>query len=427
MKDSSVSRRHIFQAAAGVALAAQSVAAQSPVTMTGRKFRAFVRFGTGAAVQELKLRPLHEEMVVVRTEATQACYTIVGQGLGTNNFTPARILGHGGVGVVEAIGAKVKRVQVGDRVIVANTPQCGQCYMCLDGRGELCQVKELPLLPIAEMQDGTPVVGHNNTGGFGELMVAYEAYCCPIFSAVPGAELAMLGCVGATGLGAVTSFVPVRPGSDVVVMGAGPMGLSAIQGARIMGAAQVIAVEPVRYRRELAAKVGATTVLDPNVEGDKLVERIRELCKGPTNRIFAGGREWTAVDSRGPDFTIECVGGSRFMPKVESGPDPTGLVPLRQAWEMTRAGGHLVTLAVGQPGNISFPAGTWSNRGRHHHAGQYGGVNSLRDLPRFVKLIEKGLYDAKSLSTGIFSLDQTRDALQAAADRTTVAAVLTFS
>ena len=93
--------------------------------------------------------------------------------------------------------------------------------------------------------------------------------------------------------------------------------------------------------------------LDPNAEGAGLVEKIRELCKGPTNRRFAGGRAWgddIFAVPRGPDFTIEAVGGDAFAPKAEAGPDPTGILPLQQAWEFTRAGGHIVTLGFGQRG-----------------------------------------------------------------------------
>ncbi len=380
--------------------------------------------------------PLRDNMVVVRTEATQCCYTIVNQALGTGpvggagGAVAARILGHGGVGVVDAVGSAVSRVRPGDRVLITNTPNCGECYDCLRGRGDICQMNPSagePLVPIAELPDGTPVHQHNNTGGFAELMITYDWYCVPAQSTVPAAELAMLGCVGATGLGAVTTFVPVDFGESVVVMGAGPIGLSAVQGARIRGANPIICVEPIAERRELARKLGATVVLDPNVEGDKLVARIRELLSGPQRRKLLGGRDTTPnSDSQGADFVVATVGADMVPPTVERGPDPTAIQPTVQSWEMTRAGGHLITLGLPR-GNISLPAGAWSNRGRHHHAGQYGGVNSKADVPRFIKLIETGAFDAKSIVTATYPLERTRDAFQAVGDRTTVCAVVTFT
>ena len=148
------SRRGLLKGAmaAGALLAqANRAPAQQTGTMAGRKYRAFLRRagGTVSAIEDVNMTPLDPFRVVVRTEASQCCYTIVDQALRTTPYTPAAarslpgaaiVLGHGGVGVVEAIGSQVRRVQVGDRVIVANTPYCGQCYMCLRGRADRCQM-----------------------------------------------------------------------------------------------------------------------------------------------------------------------------------------------------------------------------------------------------------------------------------------------
>ena len=426
----------------GAALAARGTTTQAQTSpgadarLAPRTFRAFVRTSAGASVQQVRLAPLRDNMVLVRTEATQCCYTIVNQALGTGpaggagGAVAARILGHGGAGVVEAVGASVTRVRPGDRVLVTNTPNCGECYNCLRRRGDICQMNPSagePLVPIGELPDGTPVHQHNNTGGFAELMITYDWYCVPALTSASGAELALLGCVGATGLGAVTTFVPVSFGESVVVMGAGPVGLSAVQGARIMGAAPIVCVEPIAARRELAVKLGATHVLDPNAEGDRLVQRVRELCAAAQPRKMLGGRDASlGGDSHGADYVVATVGADILPPTVERGPDPTGLLPTRQAWEMTRAGGHLITLGLPR-GEISLPAGAWSNRGRVHHAGQYGGVNAKADVPRFVKLVDMGRFDAKSMITGTYPLERTREAFQAVADRTTACAVVVFA
>jgi S-(hydroxymethyl)glutathione dehydrogenase/alcohol dehydrogenase len=396
----------------------------------GRKFRAFIRYKTGTSIEELRLLPIQPREVVIRTQASGVCYTIVGQSLSTINAARPSIPNHSGFGVVEEIGPQVKRVQVGDRVIIPGTPQCGECYECLQGRSDWCQfLATNPARPMAEMSDGTPVFEGGALGGLSELMVVSEEYCCPVFTDLPAEQLTMLGDTVGTGLAAGMNLARVEPGSDVVVLGAGPVGLGAIQSARIMGAAQIIAVEPIKVRRDLALKLGATMVLDPNVEGKGLSEKIRELCKGKTDRRFAGGRAWgndLFAVPRGPDFTIEAVGGDSFPPKLEAGPDPTGVLPLQQAWEFTRGGGHIVTLGFGQKGDVSFPAMLFANRGRTVHSGQQGGLNMLRDLPRYVTLVEKGLIDLKSIVTDTYPLDRTREAIQAVADRTTIGAVITF-
>lgn len=431
--NTSVSRRRVLKGAAaavgggtaallgaGQASAGQATTAQTPGG-AGQSFRAYVRFGTGASVQELRLRPISDRHVVVRTEAAQICYTTTQPALATTPVDDAAILGHGGVGTVVEVGAKVSRIRVGDRVIVSGGSQCGECYSCLHGRADRCVTRSgggPANVPIADMQDGTPVTG--NRGGCAELMVAFDDFCVPVFTRVSSVELAMLHDCGLVGLAATMTIAPVEAGSDVVVLGCGPLGLSAVQGARIKGAAQIIAVDPIGYRREAALQMGATTVFDPNVEGGDLVPRIRELCSGPTDRTLVGGGQ------TGPDFVIEAAGGDLFQPRVEVGPDPTGLQCLRQAWDLCSRTGHVVTTGIGHPpgSTISFPANQWANAAKNHHPGNLAGAKSKRDIPRFVKLIERGLFDAGSLATATFPIDRSREAFEAAAFRTTIAAIV---
>ena len=249
-------------------------------------------------------------MVVVRTEATNLCYSNVGVVLGIQAAPPsgaaapanaaavggtlvgtdnmALIQGHGGIGVVEAVGPEVRRVQVGDRVCVSGTPQCGSCYHCLRGRADICQLlgRNLAsdLIPVADLRDGTPVYSNSHIGGLSELMVTWEEWIVPVVSKASNVDLGMVcSCVSVAGLGATTSgtLATLAPGSAVAVVGCGPLGLSAVQGARIAGASTIIGIDPIRARRDVAMKVGATHVLDPNVEGDKLIERVRALTAGP--------------------------------------------------------------------------------------------------------------------------------------------------
>src|SRR5688572_24081782 len=175
--------------AASVLTATGSAAAQTAAgtnvtpSSTRRVFRAFVRFGTGASIQELRLLPISPRQVVVRTEAAQICYTTTSQALGTSDAAQAVIPGHGGVGTVIEVGPQVTRVEVGDRVIVAGGPQCGECYHCLHGRADRCLMANgggPANAPIAEMRDGLPVAGFR--GGCSELMVTFEDSCVPIFT-----------------------------------------------------------------------------------------------------------------------------------------------------------------------------------------------------------------------------------------------------
>jgi S-(hydroxymethyl)glutathione dehydrogenase / alcohol dehydrogenase len=413
----------------------------SAAIVTGRRFRGWISRGSGpgrTTLQELTLRPIGGRQVVVRTEATNLCYSNTGAVLGLGqNFggrlnTMALIQGHGGVGVVEAVGPEVRRVQVGDRVCVSGTPQCGSCYQCLRGRADMCQFlgRQGPddLVPIADMRDGTPVYANSHIGGLADVMVTFEEWVVPVFTKASAADLGMVcSCVAVAGLGATTTqaVALVEPGSIVAVVGCGPLGLSGVQGARISGASTIIAIDPVRARREVAMKVGATHTLDPNVEGDKLVERVRELSRGPNNRLWAGGRDSGGLlGGAGADFVLEAAGADQAVPKVEAGPDPTGILPLRQAYEMCAPGGHIVTTSLPR-GNLTLPAVLFTIGGRTHHAGQAGGANPMRDIPRFVELLDKGQYNAKALATTIVPLDRMREAYDDVVYRTTVTAIMT--
>jgi len=460
--------RSAAAAAAGVGLSTQAtpVNGQAPTVVTARRFRGWVTRGVGpgrTTLQALTLRPISGRQIVVRTEATNLCYSNVnavlalqplapapaggagappagpagplaagagaGSGRGASGLPRAIIQGHGGVGVVEAVGPLVRRVQVGDRVCVSGTPQCGNCYQCLRGRADMCQfLSDNNLVPIADLPDGSPVVANSHIGGLAELMVTTEEWVVPIFTRATAADLGMAcSCVSVAGLGATTSptLALVQPGAAVAVVGCGPLGLSAVIGAKIAGASAIIAVEPIRARRELAGTLGATHLIDPNVEGDRLVARVRELTRFPNDRFWSGGRTAGGLlGGAGPDFVIEAVGADAVTPKLEAGPDPTGILPMRQAYEMTAPGGHIVTTSLPR-GNITLSGVLFSIGGRTHHAGQAGGSQPMRDIPRYVEMLEKGHFNAKALATTVVGLDGMLDAYEQVAYRTTVTAIMT--
>jgi S-(hydroxymethyl)glutathione dehydrogenase/alcohol dehydrogenase len=456
-----MSRRKLLKtgaiaATAGAALGAGAGAAfaQAPTVVTNRTFRAWISRGSGrgrTTLQDIRLRPIGGRQVVVRTEATNLCYSNVGAVLGiqappapaaanpaavglagVNANDLALIQGHGGIGTVEAVGPEVRRVQVGDRVSVSGTPQCGSCYHCLRGRADVCQLlgRNLPgdLVPIAEMRDGTPVYANSHIGGLAELMVTFEEWVVPIVTRAAAVDVGMVcSCVSVAGLGATTSgtLAVVEPGSTVAVVGCGPLGLSAVQGARIAGASAIIAIDPIRMRRELAQKVGATHVLDPNVDGNTLVERVRSLSAGPTTRAWSGGRDSGGRRSgAGADLVVEAAGAEFVRPKLEAGPDPTGILPMQQAYEMCSAGGHVITTGLVR-GTIALPAFLFAIGGISHHGGQAGGTNPMRDIPRYVEMLHRGQYDAQALATRVVPLHDMMGAYEEVAYRTTVTAIMT--
>jgi S-(hydroxymethyl)glutathione dehydrogenase/alcohol dehydrogenase len=434
-----------------------ALSAQAPAVVTRRRFRAWISRGTGpgrTTLQELTLTPIAGRQVVVRTEATNLCYSNVGPVLGVQAPLPpaaaaapsvlaapsgarrmadmAVIQGHGGVGIVEAVGPEVRRVRPGDRVCVSGTPHCGSCYHCLRGRSDMCQFLSAigadDLVPIAEMRDGTPVFENSHIGGLAELMVTFEEWVVPVFSTADPVSLGMVcSCVSVAGLGATTSqtLTTIAPGSTVAVVGCGPLGLSAVQGARIAGASTIIAIDPIRARREVARRVGAAHVLDPNVEGDGLVQKVRALATWPTDRLWSGGRNpGGRRPGAGPDVVIEAAGADQATPKTEASPDPTGILAVQQAYQMCALGGHLITTSLVR-GNITLPGTLFTIGGVTHHAGQAGGTSPMRDIPRFVEMLDKGQYDAKSLATTVVPIDRMLEGYEQAAYRTTVTAIMT--
>jgi len=464
-----ISRRGLLKkgsaaAAVAAALGPSPVAAQGqgPAVVTNRTFRAWISRGTGrgrTTLQDVRLRPISGRQVVVRTEACNLCYSNVGAVLGiqaapaaapanpppaattnqaavglagVNANAMALMQGHGGVGIVEAVGPEVRRVQVGDRVCVSGTPQCGSCYHCLRGRADVCQLlgRNLPsdLVPVGDLRDGTPVYSNSHIGGLGELMITFEEWVVPVVTKANAVDLGMvLSCVSVAGLGATTTgtLATVAPGSVVAVVGCGPLGLSAVQGARIAGASTIIAIDPIKMRRDLALKVGATHVLDPNVEGNGIVERVRSLSNGPTSRAWSGGRDSGGRRSgAGADFVVEACGAEFVRPKLEQGPDPSGILPMQQAYEMCNAGGRVVTTGLVR-GTIALPAFLFAIGGISHSGGQAGGANPMRDIPRFVSLLDSGQYNAKALVTRVVPLADMLGAYEEVAYRTTVTAIMT--
>jgi S-(hydroxymethyl)glutathione dehydrogenase / alcohol dehydrogenase len=481
-KRSTISRRGLLTTGAVVAAGSAALAGTSSLfgqggaVITARRFRGWVTRGGGTnrtTLQELTLRPVSGRQLVVRTEATNLCYSNVGavtglqanagaavpapaagaRGQGPGPQAPAAapggrgagtagpgggagralIHGHGGVGIVEAVGPEVRRVRVGDRVCVSGTPQCGSCYQCLRGRADMCQflMYQTDLFPVAEMSDGTQVFANSLIGGLAELMVTNEEWVVPIFTRASAADLGMVcSCVSVAGLGATTAptLALVQPASTVAVVGCGPLGLSAVQGARIAGASTIIAIDPIKARRDIALKVGATIALDPNAETN-IVQRVRDLTNGPNNRLWSGGREsggflGNLLGGAGPDFVIEAAGADAVPPKLEQSPDPTGILALRNAYEMCSAGGHIVTTSLPR-GNITLPGAIFAIGGRTHHAGQAGGANPMRDIPRFVEMLDKKQYDAKTLATLVVPIEGMRDAYEQVAYRTTITAIMT--
>jgi S-(hydroxymethyl)glutathione dehydrogenase/alcohol dehydrogenase len=352
-------------------------------------------FGKPLVVEEVELRPAGPREVVVRISATAVCITDVLASQGLSFVPPPMILGHAGAGVVEELGSGVVGgFRVGDRVVVAGTPMCGTCYWCARGQPEWCTELINGVVPprnVAERASGIEVAADGGVGTYSECMVVRDIGIIAVDTSLPDEHLCLLGCGVTSGLGAVYNLAEVEPGSSVAVVGCGHLGLWIIQGARAVGATQIIAVEPRPERRALARQLGATDLVDPG-EGDP-IEQVQAL-----------------TDGRGADFSFEAAGSSTAM---------------EQAFLMTRRAGTVVPTGMERlDATVTLPAIEFSIGSRRIHGCQYGGARIRKDIPRFAQMMERGLIDPRPIVSRTFSLDEVNEALRAAEEREVLTGVV---
>ena len=315
---------------------------------------------------------------------------------------------------------------IADKVFIAGTAQCNLCYNCVRGRSDACLANGLQPGPVAETLDGMPLTQTAGIGGLAEYVVSYEERLVPYVSSLPDVEVAMLPDACGTGLAMTSTLHPIEAGSTVVVIGCGPIGLSAVQGARIQGASRIVAVEPIAARRDLARKFGATDVVDPNAfEPGKLLPHLRDLTtSGTRDRMFLGDRHPLLG---GPDYVIEMVGRTHFPTKVEAPRDLSGIEALQMSIDLVGRGGCGMLGSGGFDGGdrLSIVPSSITISQKTLISCQNGGMQTRRDLPRFVRLIEDGHFDVKSMIK-VYRFEDVMQALQDVVDRTVVGAVVKF-
>jgi Zn-dependent alcohol dehydrogenase len=289
------------------------------------------------------------------------------------------VLGHEAAGEVVEVGEGVDTLTVGDHVVCAFVPSCGRCGPCLDGRAALCEPGASANAAGTLLGGGrrlhAPGIGalhhHLGVSGFAEAAVVSAHSAVRIDPELPYAVAALFGCAVLTGVGAALYSAQVTPGQSVAVFGLGGVGLSALLGARLAGAAQIIAVDVVPAKLELAASLGATHTIQG---GPDAVGEIRELTGGGAERV------------------IETAGNARV---------------LAQAYAATRRGGVTVTVGLPAPDQqLEIPAVSLVAEEKTLRGSYLGSAVPARDIPRFVALHQAGRLPVDRLLTDRLDLDQ---------------------
>jgi S-(hydroxymethyl)glutathione dehydrogenase/alcohol dehydrogenase len=332
--------------------------------------------------------------VLVRTGASPFCSTDCVNWRGELGKIPPTILGHASMGEVIEVGRNVTHIKVGQRAIVPGTSECGVCFYCSIGRPDQCSetFDRNGIWPhVADRRDGQPVSAAGNVGAYAEVMNVTANQVFPVESELPDDWLSLLGCGITTGLGAVFNVAKVQPGSSVAVVGLGHLGQWMVQAARLASAAQIIAVEPIAERRELAGTLGATDLVDPATEDP--VAQVQALTGG-----------------RGADYVLEAA---------------TLASAQAQAIVMSRRAGTVVLTSVERAdATVTVPQVAIAVQSRAILSAQNGNVRMRHDLPRFIRMMEDGSITPEPIITHRYPLEGINDALAASAEKRDLSGVI---
>ena len=337
---------------------------------------------------DIEVEAPHAGEVQIRIAASGVCHSDLSTLNGTLMSPLPVVLGHEGAGVVEAVGEGVASVQPGDHVVISWVPTCGQCYYCRHDQGFLCERSGVTLA-AATLLDGTtrfsrggsPVHQMASSGTFAEVTIVPEIGTVKIPPDLDLKVAALIGCGVLTGVGAAMNTATIKPGDTVAVLGCGGVGLNVIQGARIKGAGEIIAIDMNETKLELARQFGATATVNAST-------------------VNAVGAVMDLTAQRGADVAFEVIGLA---------------ATIEQALRMSRRGGE--TVLVGVPSMdvmVELPAflgvvlssktikGCW-----------YGSSNVQRDVPKLIELYRSGELLLDELISRTITLDQVNEAFDA--------------
>jgi S-(hydroxymethyl)glutathione dehydrogenase/alcohol dehydrogenase len=335
-------------------------------------------------VDEVELAAPRRDEVLVRVLASGICRSDLSYMDGKWPIPCPVVLGHEGAGTIAAVGDGVDPARVGERVVLTFAPSCGRCRFCLEGRVNLCS-EAAACMDAGVLRDGSSRLTWRGATAYHLAFVssfATHAVCpanaaIPVTDALPVELACLLGCGVTTGVLSVTRRANVRPGDAVAIFACGGVGLSAVQGARLVSAYPVIAVDPLPAKRALALALGATHTIDPAL--GEPAGQIRAIVPG------------------GVDHAFEAIGS----------PDVVA-----QAFAAVRDGG--TTTLIGQPAigvRASFLLYDVTQFEHTILGSNLGGASPALHVPPLARLAAAGHLDLDTLVTHRFPLEQINDAV----------------
>lgn len=334
------------------------------------------------SIEDVAIESPRAGEVLVRMKAAGVCHSDLSVANGTVPMPLPMVLGHEGAGVVAELGAGVTNVAPGDHVVLSFVPTCGSCWFCLHQEPHLCVRCD----PSGRMWDGTTRLrlGSQELGSMSQLGCLAEYAVVPAASvvaidrAIPFPAAALVGCAVMTGVGAVASTARVAAGATVAVFGCGGVGLAAIQGARLVGAKQVIAVDLARNKLDYAQRFGATDCVDAHEDP---VAAVKALTGG-----------------LGVDHSFEMTGRPAVM---------------EQAYAAARRGGSVCIVGVGRYTEaMQLNALMLAGEGKRITGCFYGNANFRVDMPNLLELYRAGRLDLDGLITRTYRIDAAPQAFE---------------
>lgn len=340
--------------------------------------------GRPLEVAEIELEEPRYGEVLVRIEAAGICRSDLHVIEGHFEAATPTVMGHEACGTIEAVGEGVDPARVGERVVLTFCPPCGRCRECLEGRPTLCGPSNEAAY-AGGMWDGSTRIKHDGidihhqafVSGWATHAVTVAEAAVPITSELDPALACIIGCAVPTGVMAVTRRAKVSPGESVAVFACGGVGLNVIQGARLVSAYPLVAIDPLPEKRQLARELGATHTVDPT--SVDAAEAIQEIVPG------------------GVDFAFEALGRADLVDAAS---------------RSIRPGGRVVLVGVSAAGERASFDHAGSVLSEHAILGtEYGSCVPPVDFPRLAELAVAGYLDLDRLVTHRFSLDDVDEAI----------------